>query len=125
MRRALAVVAVGFVAFAACGGDDNGTEATTQCEDRTGAMQALVLLEDNVFGDECTEMTTAQGFEITNRGSNLHNLSIEGVAMIDLDVQPGETNNTESPGLDAGTYTMFCKYHRAGGMEAGLRIIEE
>jgi hypothetical protein len=63
-------------------------------------------------GRKATTLTIAAGAQITlvNAGTSLHNFSVEGQS-IDKDVQPGETE-TEDLELPAGTYTMFCKYHR-------------
>jgi plastocyanin len=63
------------------------------------------------------------GLSIKNNGDNLHNFSVEGFAGIDVDIQPGEENNTEATELPAGTHVVFCKYHRTtNNMEGELRI---
>lgn len=153
MRKLLAALSFSLLLFAACGDDDpvddlaaspgvsgdiygqNSTPASTEstggiqaggdCEDRSGSGgQALIELEDNKFTAPCVQMSTEQGFQIKNNGSNTHNFSVEGVQVVDVDLTPGQENNTENPGIDAGTYKMFCKFHRSGGMEGELRVVE-
>jgi plastocyanin len=124
---ALALVGV------ACGGGSSNqttteppaTASTSQSPTggaSTGGPSAgtTLTLRDNVF--DPADFTIVAGAEITlkNTGGNLHNFSVEGQD-IDKDVQPGETE-TEDLELPAGTYTMFCKYHRSLGMEGTLTI---
>jgi plastocyanin len=136
------IVLVGLIALAAGGCARNGQRdiATSEplssapratasaapsaadCVDRSAGASAAIEQQDFKFVPDCVVMTTSQGFSIRNAGSVLHNFSVEGVAGIDLDIQPGQTNNTENPGLDADVYTFFCKYHRDRGMEGELRI---
>ena len=94
-----------------------------ECEDRRSGPQAFIEIEDFRFEPSCVQMTTSQGFQLKNNGENLHNFSVEGVAGIDLDIQSGQENNTETPGFDADVYTFFCKYHRGQGMEGELRVV--
>jgi plastocyanin len=65
---------------------------------------------------------TFSGTKITlkNMGANLHNFSVEG-QNVDDDIQPGETED-ESLELAPGTYTFFCKYHRALGMQGTITV---
>ncbi|MGH2759206.1 MAG: cupredoxin domain-containing protein [Actinomycetota bacterium] len=146
MRRMMAVTWCALTLLTSCGGDggsqtvatppadagyvDQTTQPTEQgsglqaveCENRRSGPQALIEIADFRFEPNCVEMTTSQGFELKNNGEALHNFSIEGVSGIDVDVAAGQENNTESPGLDADTYTFFCKYHRGQGMEGELRV---
>ncbi len=141
MRRAAALVFCAMTLLAACSGDEGSptvaeppidygtTEPPTdtsgiqaaECQNLRSGPQAPIEIDDFRFDPPCAEVTTSQGFELQNNGSNLHNFSIEGTG-IDVDIQSEQTNNTENPGLDADTYTFFCKYHRAQGMEGELRV---
>jgi plastocyanin len=122
----------------ACGGDNNSASTTqppaattTQTASETpsggkttgGAGGATTLiLKDNVF--DPANFTVAAGSQITlkNQGAILHNFSVEGQD-IDKDVKAGETETEDViEDLQPGTYTMFCKYHRALGMEGTLTI---
>jgi plastocyanin len=128
LRFAIAVPAFALLAVA-CGGGDGGSPATTQptsaatTPTETGSPQGgatSLVLKDNVF--DPADFTIGAGEQITlmNEGSALHNLSVEGQD-IDKDVKPGETE-VEDLELPAGTYTMFCKYHRTIGMEGTLTV---
>ncbi len=133
MRR---MILVGFVLglLAACGEDagsptvaepptdENSGIQAAECQDLTSGPQAPIEIDDFRFDPPCAEMTTAQGFELQNNGGTVHNFSIEGFAGIDVDIASEQTNNTENPGLDPGTYTFFCKYHCEQGMEGELRV---
>lgn len=144
MRR-LALPVILLTLLAACGNDepsvveppagetDYGATATAPageptpeqsaaCTDRRAGGQALIEFADFRFEPSCVEMTTSQGFQLRNTGDVLHNFTVEGVAAIDLDVEPGQENNTEPAGIDADVYTFFCKYHRSQGMEGELRV---
>lgn len=127
----LALMVVG----AACGGGSTN-QTTTQppistatSESPTGGSTtgspsggATLALKDNVF--DPADFTIAAGAQITlkNEGAALHNFSVEGQD-VDKDVKPGETETEDVlDGLQPGTYTMFCKYHRSIGMEGTLTI---
>jgi hypothetical protein len=68
---------------------------------------------------------TNQSLRIDNAGPSLHNLSVAG-SQVDLDTAPGETTRTESIGgaLKPGTYSFFCKYHRARGMVGVIIVVQ-
>lgn len=136
MKLGRMIVLAGAVALfaVACGGG-GGNGATTQPPVATGTTQTptasptgggtqgtTLVLKDNVF--DPADFTVAAGSQITlkNEGAALHNFSVEG-QNIDKDIQPGETENEDIlEGLQPGTYTMFCKYHRSIGMEGTLTI---
>jgi plastocyanin len=94
------------------------------CEDATleGAV-VTIRLEDNVFLPECLTVLGGQSLRIRNRGSNVHNLSVEGTD-VDLDIQPGSQTSTEPIGgiVPPGTHIFYCAFHRATGMEGEITI---
>ena len=55
-----------------------------------------------MFAPPCLEMPTDQGLRLHNEGDVEHNFSVEGVSGIDVDVSPGDENNTEATGLAPG-----------------------
>jgi plastocyanin len=132
VRLLMLGAAFAIVGVACGGGSSNQTTTqppvtTTQTSESPSGSPSggstggtTLTLKDNVF-DPAT-ITEAAGAQITvmNAGGTLHNFSVEG-QNIDKDIQPGETE-TEDLGLPAGTYTMFCKYHRPVGMEGTLTV---
>lgn len=146
MRRGLVAIVLALV-FVACGGDDAdtpeltvppGSDITTtaspdtdtdgeisaggDCQDATKAEgQADLEMQDFRFAPPCLVISTAQGLRLHNEGDAEHNWSLE--TGLDVDVGPGDEVNTEATGLDPGTYTFFCKYHRESHeMEGELRV---
>ncbi len=147
--RKLLVVAVVMLALAAACGDDGGTTSATDapgdqttatsspsetdegittggdCQDAAEAEgQADLEMQDFVFAPPCLEISTAQGLRIHNEGQAEHNFSVEGVGGLDVDVSPGDENNTEATGLTPGTYTFFCKYHRESNDMEGKLVVK-
>ena len=81
-------------------------------------------MQDFQFAPPCLQISTAQGLRLHNEGQAPHNFSVEDNAGLDVDVQPGDENNTEATGLKAGSYTFFCKFHRESkDMEGELRVV--
>ena len=58
--------------------------------------------------------------DLVNEGESPHNLTIEGQG-VDVDVDPG-TSTTQPIDLAAGTYTIFCAFHRYDGMQGSLTV---
>jgi plastocyanin len=58
--------------------------------------------------------------DLVNEGESPHNFTIEG-QRVDVDVDPG-TTTTQSIDLAAGTYTIFCAFHRSDGMQGSLTV---
>jgi plastocyanin len=107
------------LALAACGGD-NGGSTTSPGQTSAPASGTTLILKDNVF--EPADFTIQAGSRITlnNEGAAMHNVTVEGQDF-NKDVNPGETENEDFE-IPAGTYTMFCRFHRAAGMEGTLTI---
>ena len=154
--RKLLVIAVAIVALGAACADDKATDGTTSvtgapsasdqpiagsspsgtgdgmtaggdCHDDTKADGPADLeMQDFVFAPPCLVISTSQGLRLHNEGENEHNFSVEGVSGLDVDVSPGDENNTEATGLQPGQYTFFCKYHReSNDMEGKLLVKKE
>ncbi len=144
MRKFFAVGVIASALLVACGnGDDASYDAASplpqatssptkasnisaggDCQDNTKAEgQADLEMQDFQFAPPCLIMSTSQGLRLHNEGEAPHNFSVEDVAGIDVDVQPGKVNNTETTGLVPGTYTFFCKFHKdSQDMFGELRI---
>jgi nitrite reductase (NO-forming) len=106
-------IAVAFVA-GACGGG-SGTATTNP----SGGLK--VGMVDNSFQPEDV---TYSGGTITfeNGGAALHNFSVQGHGDIDVDVTAGGSKTIGSLTLAPGTYTFYCKYHKALGMTGTLTV---
>jgi FtsP/CotA-like multicopper oxidase with cupredoxin domain len=63
---------------------------------------------------------------VTNDGSVAHNLAIEDTDLITKDLNSGDSEHLALTGVEAGSYTMYCKIpgHREAGMEAALTVTE-
>jgi plastocyanin len=145
MRKILVAGFIAVAAFGACAKDKasdlaasaepstastpaaNSSDAMTaggDCQDNSKAEgQADLEMQDFQFAPPCLIMSTSQGLHLHNEGTVEHNFSVEGFKGLDVDVEPGEENNTEATGLKAGTYQFFCKYHGdSKGMKGELRL---
>lgn len=115
MRRVwrFATVAGAAMLLAACGGngDGGGTE---------GGGPTTVTTIDNAFQPSSLTIAAGSELELVNDGQAEHNLSIEGTDVSD-DVEPG-ASTTVSLDVEAGDYTMFCKYHRSAGMKGTITV---
>ena len=62
--------------------------------------------------------------EVTNAGSQAHNLGVEGTDLLTPDIEPGGTATLDLSSLDAGTYTLYCDIagHADSGMTTPLVI---
>jgi plastocyanin len=112
------------IALAACGGSStpSSTPTTSPPGETTSppASGEALVMKDFMF--EPKDFTLASGARITirNEGAAEHNLTVEGQEF-SKDVSPGETE-TEDLELPAGSYTIFCRFHRSQGMEGTLTI---
>ena len=108
-------------------GEEVTPPAAAECTDETitGNVEVRIRETDNAFSPLCLIVLGGQGLEIVNRGTNLHNFSIEGTA-VDLDTRPGETTPTEplATVIEPGTHKFICKYHAADGMRGELTLTE-
>jgi hypothetical protein len=87
----------------------------------------LVLLEDNSIGAPTTPIPPGPAvFTITNGGSQLHNLFIEGPGLSKAAGEPIDKNGstTLNAELQEGTYTLYCPIldHRDKGETATLTV---
>lgn len=98
-----------------------------ECTDETitGSVEVTIRETDNAFSPQCLIVLGGQSLEILNRGTNLHNFSVEGTA-VDLDTRPGEATRTEplATVLEPGTHKFICKYHAADGMRGEITLTE-
>jgi len=118
-RRLLQFALAGSLLLAACGGNGDGAGTDGSDPDAGGSLASTITLNDNAFAP--ADPVVANGtVELVNEGEAPHTFTIEGED-IDVEVGAGETA-TAAIDLDAGTYTLFCEFHRAQGMETTLTV---
>lgn len=99
----------------------------TECSVPTGdpdlipSNTMVVLMVDFEFSPDPVAVPQCVSIEFTNRGTQRHNFSIEDTSVVG-DVSVDGRRETGPLGLGAGTYTLFCKYHRDAGMTTTLTI---
>jgi plastocyanin len=131
-KRAIVLSFTALLLAAACSSSPSTTPTTTPPGTTPPASttpppatssggEVTITQVDFKFQPSTVNANTSQAIVITNNGAALHNFTIEGTS-ISVDTQPGQTTRLEAPGpsFAAGTYTIFCKYHRALGMEGTL-----
>jgi len=114
MKKMRSMVGVGLLLLAACGGGGDGGDSGGD-----GAASSTVTMQDNVFAPS-DPVIAAGEVELVNEGESPHTFTVEGEA-VDVDVDAGQTV-TETIDLAPGTYTLFCEFHRAQGMEGTLTV---
>ena len=106
--------------LAACGGNDAGGGAAAGDDgEPSGGTTSIIAMRDDEFVPSTA--TIAVGYvDLVNEGESPHNFTIEGQG-VDVDVDPG-TTTTQPIDLAAGTYTIFCAFHRSDGMQGSLTV---
>ncbi len=98
--------------------DDDGAEA--------GPAAAPIQAELSEFAISLSAASIDVGgsIEVTNAGSQAHNLGVEGTDLITPDIEPGESATLDLSSLEAGTYTLYCDIpgHADSGMTTPLVI---
>jgi plastocyanin len=101
----------------ACSGNDAGGGAAGG-ESSSGTTSTITMRDDEFVPSTVT--ITAGDVDLVNEGESPHNFTIEGQG-VDVDVDPG-TTTTQPIDLAAGTYTIFCEFHRSDGMQGSLTV---
>jgi hypothetical protein len=85
-------------------------EPKPECPDLTGAATAEIVMLDNTFEPDCFTVSRDQGLTIRNRGTALHNFSVQD-STINLDVAAGNETSVEEIGevLQRGTPTSSAR----------------
>jgi plastocyanin len=111
----MAVAVATALALAACGEDAGGGGGGDG-----GTAGGTLSMIDNEFDPASLTVGAGDSVEVSNDGANPHNITIEGTD-IDEDVDPGGSTSVT---IDAepGEYTMFCEFHRSGGMEGTVTV---
>ena len=112
-RLFTSIASAGLILLAACGGGDDGGAPDG------GDASSTVTLRDNAFAP-ADPTISAGDVELVNEGESPHTFTIEGED-VDVEVEAGQTT-TVTVDLPAGTYTLYCNFHRAQGMEGTLTV---
>lgn len=108
----------GALLLGACGGG-SGDASGEAAGGEGGASTSTITLTDNAFSPG--DPTVAAGdVALVNEGEAPHTFTVEGED-VDVEVAPGETV-TASVDLPAGSYVVFCEFHRTQGMEGTLTV---
>lgn len=132
--RRLAVILAGMVlAVASCGGDDEGSAATTQSPATSAATGGdaagtVIDVDEKDFTIELSTMELTPGtytFVTTNNGQTTHALEIEGQGVEEEteDIAPGDTAELTVT-LVAGEYELYCPVgnHKDMGMKLDITV---
>jgi len=117
-RKILSIAAVSLLLLAACGGGDDGGDGGDGGGDGAAAT-STVTMRDNAFVPS-DPVVSAGEVELVNEGASPHTFTVEGED-VNVQVEAGQTV-TETIDLAAGTYTLFCEFHRGQGMEGTLTV---
>ncbi len=146
LRPLAAALAVGALAIAGCGGDDDGDGASTGAAESTpasteagGAAGTVKLSETEFKIDPANPAVKKAGrvtFDVKNDGQVVHALEVEGPnGEAETDSIPAGKSATLTVDLSkAGTYEMYCPIgnHKEMGMKGtvvvaggGSGVVEE
>ena len=114
-RKILSIAAVSLLLLTACGGGDDGANGGGD----GAAATSTVTMRDNAFVPS-DPVVSAGEVDLVNEGASPHTFTVEGED-VNVQVEAGQTV-TETIDLAAGTYTLFCEFHRGQGMEGTLTV---
>jgi hypothetical protein len=104
-----------------------GTDADRVEPDTAAGATVLVVLEDTTVGLPTTDIAPGPTvFTVTNSGSEVHDLRIEGAGIsveVEGTIEPGQTK-TVNVDLKPGAYEAYCPIldHRKRGQRAQFTI---
>ena len=106
--------------LAACGGNDaRGGAAAGDVGEPSSGTTSTITMRDNEFVPSAATIAVGD-VDLVNEGQSPHNFTIEGQG-VEVNVDPG-TTTTQPIDLAAGTYTIFCAFHRSDGMQGSLTV---
>ena len=117
--RLLSIVIGGTLLLSACGGGGDASGATNTGGGGEATTTTTVTMRDNEYVPG--EPVVGSGeLRLVNEGSSPHTFTVEGED-VDVVVEAG-SEASASIDLAAGTYTLFCEFHRTQGMETTLTV---
>ena len=119
-----AIVASVFAVVLAAQGADGGGSAGGGGElaEPSGVSTLDVTLKDFAFDPDDLRVDAGAVLNLTNEGSVVHNLAVDGTAS-DM-IEAGEGGTLDLAEVEPGTYTIICEVpgHEAAGMRGTLVI---
>jgi plastocyanin len=133
MSRLVVILAGIALAATGCGGDDEGSAATTPSPATSAATGSaangtVIDVDERDFTIELSTMTLSPGtytFVTTNNGQTTHALEIEGQGLEEEteDLGPGDSAEL-TVALEAGEYELYCPVdnHKDMGMKLDITV---
>ena len=133
MSRLVVILAGMTLAATGCGGDDEGSAATTRspatsAATGTAANGTVINVDERDFTIELSTMELSPGtytFVATNSGQTIHALEIEGQGLEEEteDIAPGDSAELTVT-LEAGEYELYCPVgnHKDMGMKLDITV---
>jgi uncharacterized cupredoxin-like copper-binding protein len=126
----VAVAAIGALAIAGCGGDDEGTTTSGEGVAASGDGAQAVAISETDFTLDPSDPEVKPGtvtFNVTNDGSADHNLEVEGPEgeqELEQDLAPGQNGTLTVDLSKPGRYEFYCPVdsHRERGMEGEITV---
>ena len=146
MRKLVVAALMVLLSLAACGSDDNTTEATNTTagdsagassseapvtlsgkvndegtEDATGASSLDVGLQDFSFEPTFIKVTAGQKLTVAleNKGAAPHTFTSTALG-VDKELKPGERATVEITVPSADAVAFLCRFHQGGGMQGAV-----
>jgi plastocyanin len=146
MRKLVVAALMVMLSLAACGSDDNTTDATDTTDttagntaasdapvtlsgkvndegtkDATGAADLEVEADDFYFKPTFVKATAGQKLTVSlkNEGASTHTFTSTALG-VDKELKPGETATVEITVPTADATAFFCRFHQGGGMQGAV-----
>jgi plastocyanin len=111
------VVFLVLVAVVGVPGCSSGAGSPPSCDNPTATT--TVELKDFSFEPTCVQVQASATLTLNNTGSAAHTFTVQGTG-IDVEVDPGATEQETLGGLAPDTYAVTCRFHPE--MHGALRV---
>lgn len=90
----------------------------------SSSAPASVALDEFTIAPAPLEVSSDGALSVTNDGTTVHDLAVEGQDLSTPELNPGEQADLDLSGLEPGAYTVYCQIagHRESGMEGELTV---
>jgi plastocyanin len=122
MKAPLIAIALTGTLLTACGGgaDSGGTSPVAADQSDASAATSTVTMTDNAYSPAEPVVQSGE-LQLVNDGESPHTFTVDGQG-VNIEVDAGSSARATID-LEPGTYTVFCEFHRAQGMETTLTVI--